>query len=69
MPTWLLNQSTVLSKRFVLSKDEHICNSADLLQNNLTYAGVRHVIFENVPFQLLIRPLIRLPMTMVVYIL
>ena len=42
MPSWLLNNGTVLLCRFVRNKDEPFCDRVELLSANPTYARIKY---------------------------
>ena len=43
MPSWLLNQGTVLLRRFVRNKEDPLCNPVELLTTNPTYARIKYL--------------------------
>ena len=42
LPSWLLNQSTVLLRRFVRNKDDPLCDPVELFSANPTYARIKY---------------------------
>ncbi|XP_076805037.1 uncharacterized protein LOC143448952 [Clavelina lepadiformis] len=42
MPTWLLNQGTVLLRRFVRNKGDPVCDPVELMMVNPTFARVKY---------------------------